>query len=438
MTETRRGRLDGWGLYLWLLIGLIPVVVPNGPARTAIVDLLIVLGLGAFSVTWLAKRERIHVPFFGPVLAMSVGSILAVVNAVSPAASFVAMAQDAYLYLWFIMVVHLLRRRDLGDIRVTWVWVASAIAVLAIVSLVTEAHLSMIDMVRPTGRRAFGTFYDPNMFASYLVMSLFILISLGDRMGRMLRWGACGLLMLALLATKSNGGMLSLVGGLAVWGVVRGWTRSVSPMGVAAGGLIAVSVVLVGVWLVLGLGVGSSQLESLERESFLARASHSSEGRFKIWGQLQHTYAKTPLGIGPGNSRWTTMSVEARVRKDGLTSKEAHNDYLAYAIERGPLALLGLLAMLAQAFAKLAGAWRRRAEAGARGSSTGPLVAGLAGALTAACIHALTIEVLHYRHFWMLLAIVCSVEGLPQRDQAERSESREVPLGLPDAGVVAA
>jgi len=438
MTQARRVRLDGWGLYLWLLIGLIPVVVPNGPARTAIVDLLIVLGFGAFAVTWLTKRERIHVPFFGPVLAISVGSILAVVNAVSPGASFVAMAQDAYLYLWFIMVVHLLRRRDLDGIRVTWVWFACAIAALGVVSLVTDAHLSLIDLARPTGRRAFGTFYDPNMFASYLVMSLFMLISLGDRMGRMLRWGACGILLLALVATKSNGGMLSLAGGLTVWAVVRGWTRTVSPMALAAGTLIAVSVVLTGVWLILGLGVGSSQLSSLEQESFLARASHSSEGRFKIWGQLQHTYAKTPLGIGPGNSRWTTMSVETRVRKDGLTSKEAHNDYLAYAIERGPLALLGLLAMLAQAFAKLAGAWRRRDEPGARGSSMGPLVAGLAGALVAACIHALTIEVLHYRHFWMLLAIVCSVEGVRERGRAEQPGSLEDPLGLPDARVAAA
>ncbi len=438
MTGSMRSRLDGWGLYLVLLVCLVPVVVPSGPARTAIVDALIVPGLGAFAVLVLTKREVVDVPFLVPVMLMSLGSMIAVVNAVSPAASFLTMSQDAYLYLWFIMLVHLLRRRDLDGIGVAWAWAANAVAALGIVWVVTEGHLSALDLIKPTGRRAYGTFYDPNMFASYLVMSLFIVLGLGRRIGRLLRWGSISLLAVALVATKSNGGMLSLVASLAVWALVRAWTRRTSPVALAAAGLIVASVLLTGLWLIVGLGVGGSQLEAIQRQSFLARASHSSEGRFKIWQNLQRTYAKSPLGIGPGNSRWQTVSVEDRMRPDSMVQKEAHNDYLAYAIERGPLALLGLLALLAQAYWKLAQAWRRRAHPRARGSSVGPLVASAAGALVAASIHALTIEVFHFRHFWMLLAIVCAIEGVPARGRAQERRPLEDTVDSPGLRVAAA
>ena len=116
----------------------------------------------------------------------------------------------------------------------------------------------------------------------------------------------------------------------------------------------------------------------------------------------------------------------------------SHNDFLAYAIERGPLALIGLLALLAQAFLKLVDAWKKRGLTHPRKSAVGPLVAAAAGALVASSVHALTIEVLHFRHFWMLLAIVCAIEGAPARQRAERSRETGDPIEPPGARVAAA
>lgn len=413
-----RNRVDGWGLYLALIICLIPVVVPSGPARLAFVDGVIVLGLAAFAILFLTRREPVLIPFMAPVLMITIGSLAAVVNAESPSAAFLTMAQDAYLFLWFIMLVHLLRDRDLTPIQLTWIWVGNIIALVGIIIVLTQGHQSLLDIVKPRGKRAYGTFYDPNMFAGYLVMSLFFVLSMGRRFPWLLRWGSILLMSVCIVATKSNGGMLSMIIGLAVWAMMRAWTRRVPAVAMAASALLVLSLGLGAVWLNAGIGVGAAQLNEFSNNSFLARAGHSSAGRFTIWNNLQETYARSPLGIGPGNSRWLTLSIEDRLRPNSLQAKEAHNDYLAYAIERGPLGLLGLLALLGSAFRKLGAAARRRDESDVTPDTTGPLVAAMTGALVASAVHALTIEVLHFRHFWMLMAIVCAIEAKAAGDRA--------------------
>ena len=411
MSALMRNRIDGWGLYLALIVCLIPIVVPSGPARLAFVDGLIVLGLAAFAVLFLTRKEPVRVPFMAPVLIIAVGSLAAVVNAESPSAAFLTMAQDAYLFLWFIMLVHLMRDRDLTAIQLTWICVANIIALVGIIIVLTQGHLSLLDIIKPKGKRAYGTFYDPNMFAGYLVMSMFFVLSMGPRLGRLVRWGSILLLSVCIIATKSNGGMLSLILGLVAWVMVRAWTQRIPPVALAASALLVVSLGLGALWMNTGVGIGAAQLRDFQSNSFLARAGHSSAGRFTIWQNLQETYARSPLGIGPGNSRYLTLSIEDRLRPNSLQAKEAHNDYLAYAIERGPLGLLGLLALLGSAFGKLGAVARRRDGAQATPDTNGPLVAAMTGALVASAAHALTIEVLHFRHFWMLMAIVCAIEA---------------------------
>jgi hypothetical protein len=94
----------------------------------------------------------------------------------------------------------------------------------------------------------------------------------------------------------------------------------------------------------------------------------------------------------------------------------------------GPLGLAGLLALLGSAFGKLGAAARRREGAETTPDTNGPLVAAMTGALVASAAHALTIEVLHFRHFWMLMAIVCAIEarvagGMAQTGRPAQSSS---------------
>ena len=61
------------------------------------------------------------------------------------------------------------------------------------------------------------------MFADYLVFSVFIALGLIGRVRAGILLASLALLGLALLSTKSNGGMVSLSAGLAVWFPARAW-----------------------------------------------------------------------------------------------------------------------------------------------------------------------------------------------------------------------
>ena len=431
--------LDGWTAYLLLVVALAPILVPGGPAQLAIVDLFNFLALGCFAVGILTRRIRVHVPFVGPVLVISIGSLIAMVNAESVPAAGLAMVQDTYLYLWFIMLVSLMSARgDLPGLRIAWVWVANGVALIGLAGVFLNGHASLARMLGPRGVRATGTFLDPNMFADYLTMGLFMVLSLGRRLNRLVRWGSIALLLLAIVAAKSNGGALSLVVGLAVWAVVSAGTRRLPVQAIAAIALVIVSLGLTAWWMTAGFGVGATELKSLQSHSFLARVQHSSEGRFKIWKQLERTYSESPLGIGPGNSRWVTLSVEQRERPNSMYSKEAHSDYLAYAIERGPLAALALIVLLGQAFAKLGRGWQRRRKLGTADATAATLAAALAGALTSSVVHSLTLERLHFRHFWLLLAMVCAFEGATRAFRTETRPARPKAVEVPGRSMVAA
>ncbi len=418
MIEMSRGNVaprasrgpDGWGVYLLLAVALAPVVVPTGPAQLSILDPFNLIAMGCFAAAFLVRRGPLRAPFAAAVLVISIGSLVAVVNAESVSASVLAMVQDAYLYLWFVVLVNVMSGRgDLIGLRLAWMWVADAVALYGLGAIALHGHVSPLQMLGPRGMRAIGTFSNPNMFADYLGLSLFIVLSLSEHLGRVVRWGSIAVLLVAIAATKSIGGALSLATGLAVWALVRARTLRLPAPALAAAALLAASVLLAAFGLNAGAGLGEDQLRRLREHSFAARLEHSEEGRLKIWGQLQQTYARSPLGLGPGNSRWVTLSVEQRERPNSMYSKEAHNDYLAYAIERGPLAALALLVLLGQAFWKISSGWRGRVRAGTADRAASALAAGLAGALACSVAHSFTLERLHLRHFWLLLAMVCAL-----------------------------
>jgi O-antigen ligase len=418
-----RRPIDRWGPYLVLAVALAPVVVPTGPAELAILDAFNVIALVAFTVQFLTGRVELKLPFAAGALAITVGSLIAIVNAENVPAAMLALSQDAYLYLWFILLVSVMSvRGDLVGLRIAWVVVGCAEAFIAFALLAQRGVMSFGAMAGPKGARALGTFYDPNMCADYLGMSLFILLTLEGHVSRVLRWAAAAILFAAIVATKSNGGALSLVSGLAVWGLVRARTARIPMPAVAGMVLVFGSLFAAGAWMSSSLGIGTHALQSLTSHSFVARAEHSSQGRFKIWRQLEASLRKAPLGIGPGNSRWMPVTVEGRERPHSMYSKEAHSDYLAYAIERGPLAALALLALVVQAFFMVRRVWLRRSRGGRGDNKAGALVAGLAGALTCSVVHSLTLERLHFRHFWLLLALIAALA-----EAARRPRTHSVP-----------
>ena len=418
----RWGALGAWSLYLVLVVVLAPVLVPSAAGRLAIVDPLNGLAMAAFAISVVISRRPVRLPFLGPVLVIALCSVLATFNAANPGAALFTLIQDAYLYVCFAMLVNVLSERgDQRGMRVAWLLTACAVSAIGIAQVAMHGSGSPLDVVRPTGFRAVGTFDQPDDFADYLVMSVFLVLSLNEEIGRVARWSAIALIGVGIAATKANGAVLSLAGGLMAWALVRAWTKRASYTGLVAGALFALSLGLVAVWLIVGVGVGSAQIKELESKSFLGRMSHSSEGRAQIWATLWHRYLRNPVGLGPGNSRWQVLRVEERERPlvgptqtfdtgaDPFLSKEAHNDYVSYLVERGPIALLFMLVFKFQIFGQITRWWKRRAGDGRFPARGGALAAAAFGAWVASWINANTIETLHFRHVWIFLAMVCAL-----------------------------
>ena len=427
-----------WGLYVFAAVLLVPVVVPSGPGQLAIMDPINVVALACFLVAVLARGAPFRLPFALPLLLVSAGSLLAMTNSVSVTASFMALAKDAYLYLWFAALVELFHSRgDLRGLRLAWMGTAILISLSVFVQSIAGAGASVWDVLIAGRLRANGTFYNPNMFADYLMFSIFILLGLEGQV----RWRILGLslviLLMGVLSTKSNGGLISLGAGLLAWAPARALVGGVPRVRVGAVLILGLAIALGAAWMHVEWGVGDALVRGLTQQSFVGRVAKSSQSREQIWHRLEETYTRSPLGIGPKNSAEQTLGVGARERPNSFLSKEAHDDYLAYAVERGPLGIAGLLLCLWQIFAMVIGSRRQLNERTGSVRAGGALWAALLGALVGTSVHSLVIEKLHFRHFWLFLAIVtalCSRASTPG-PVALAPEPRRIPDPAGDARV---
>ena len=410
----------GWRTYLVLTVALAPICLPLGLGNSAFLDFLNVIALVVYSYVLLTPGRRLLTPLLAPVALIAVGSLLATIGAVSPTNAMLSVAQDAYLFVWFVALVNLIRgEREVRLACKVWMGTAVFISLVALAQVaVYEGSLSAILGAR--GLRPEATLYNPNMLADYLVTSLFLSLSLFGDVRKRFLLPAIGTLLLGLLASKSNGGILSFFAGAAVWLVVRALAARVHLGTIVAGVLLVAGFAGLGLWVHQEWGVGEAQLASIRQNTFAGRMEKSSRVRMRIWDQLERAYRRNPLGIGPGNSSSLTVSITERERPDSYQSKEAHSDYLSYAIERGPLGLAGLLLMTGVLFAQVFATWRDRPRSGARERCNGRWVAAAAGALTASAAHSAVIEKLHFRHFWLLLALVSASAVIAARHAARR------------------
>jgi O-antigen ligase len=405
----------GWNRYLVLVALLVPFVVPVGPAQLAVLDLLNLAALVVFAAAVVGGRVPVVAPFAPAVLLIAIGSLLAVTNAESAAASALSLAQDAYLYAWFVLLVAVMSRHgDLVAFRVAWVLVSVAIAVLCMVQAATAGAFPG-NLLAAQGFRPAATFYGPNMAADFLVLGVFVGLSLLGR-GRAL-WlvAAVAVLLVGLLTTKSNGSLVSLVAGLGAAAVTWALRRDGSVIRRIGAMTLLLAAGLLGAWAHVEWGGGGGVSSALERESILGRMDKSSAGRQRIWNQLGRQLREHPLGIGPGNSALQTVEIGHRVRTHGsFQSKEAHSDYIGYAVERGPIAVAGLVLWTVLPVVLVLGA-RRVSRPGAdpkrerdERRRLDVLRAAFVGGLIATAVHSTVIEKLHFRHYWIFLALACA------------------------------
>ena len=418
----------GWDTYLVAVPLLFPFVSRLGGLPFAAPDPLNLAVLLAFAAVVVTRRIPLELPLLLPVLAATAGSVFAVMSAESVSASVFSLAQDAYLYVWAVALVALLRRRgEMLAARRATAAVALCVALGALWEHWTHGGHSLSSLLAPRGHRAYGTFGNANMSAEFQMLGIFTVLGLEGRIPRWLTRVALALLVAGILTAKSNGTLIALAIGVVVWALCRAHARGVPARRLAGTVALAAMAIVLQAWLVSEMGLGGDWLQSILKKTLLARMEHSTEVRGRIWERLEHRLAQHPLGIGPGNSSAGAVEIGERERKDGLDAKEAHNDYVGYTVERGPLGAIGLLAALLTLGARLARG--RRALAARTGDARCAIAlqaAGL-GALAGSLVQSTVIEQLHFRHLWWWVAWMWAATG-PVRVASTAPAARARPL----------
>jgi hypothetical protein len=393
-----------WGVEFYLLvlvIGALPLERLILPAALKIVDLPLVLLIGYGCLLFMIRRQVIKLPLVWPVWLSFVASLIATLTGLLSSISIVAMVQEVYLFIWFIVLTNILiniSQADFDFLLRIWCVIAVIEATTAIMGML---HIGpAIFYTSPTKgnilstgefNRGFGTFANPNATGAYLSISFFILLA-NKGLTKWTRFILGSYLILGIYSTGSMGAVLSTCVSGAILGIISlvhtNRQRAFLTVGLAA---IAISALLI---LILTYNPLQSLASLTDKNSenqllmlTLGRLPHSVSGRVNLVEDVWPLFTRYPFGIGPN----------AAV----LISGTLHNDYIAYLLERGPL---GLIAWLWLVLATLIIPLRMTIKA--RGSLQYWQFLALWAAFLALVLNAFSHEISHFRQVWVLMALL--------------------------------
>lgn len=384
-------------------VALLPLAVPTGPANTAPIDLFIAAALGA-TLLWAASTGfRWRFPYIVPLAMALFGGALGGLVGPVPWAAVVALVQDLVLIAWCWTVANM--SHSAANLRVlltTWACSGVGWAIMAFVGLATGSSL-LTGQIERQGTRVQITLADPSYAANYFFISMMIIWAIRRPRRRVLRLAAYALLVAALVTTGSNSGLVALVIGSVVASVLGTYRRFGVPAAVSASVFIA----LAGVAIASTVSLSSIQASAHEsRFSFvrqgIGRSPDSAGQRESLLHESIRLYkAGNVLGEGPVSTKPRLESEQAPL------VKEAHDDYFAALMERGPLGLIGVLVLVSSLL--LRGLFITRTKLSAAFAATvckpNALVGAVAGTLVAGTVY----ELLHVRHIWALFAFVAAL-----------------------------
>src|SRR5919197_3496588 len=384
-------------------VAMLPLAVPEGPANTAPNDLFMAAAVG-MCVLWAATVGfRWRFPYVLPVALMLVGGAVAGLVGPVPKAGLVALVQDIVLILWCWAVANIGRSaRNLRLLLTTWVYSAIGWAIVAFVGLATGASV-LTGQIERQGTRLQLTLNDPSYTANYFFISIMIMWATQRPTHRAVRFVAYAMFLGAIAATGSNSGIVAVVVGTAVASVLALYRRYGAAPAVAASALI----VLCAYALASTISLSSIQASAADsRYAFvrqgLGRSPDSAGQRENLLHESIQLYQRgSPLGEGP-------VSTKPRLRREQAPLiKEAHDDYFAALIERGPIGFIGVLLLVCSVALRGLLVTRTRLSDGFAATIVRPnaLVGALAGTLVGSVVY----ELLHVRHIWTLFAFVAAV-----------------------------
>jgi O-antigen ligase len=386
-----------------LAVACMPFLTPSGPGNAAPVDAAVALAVGTVAL-WLASvGGHVHLPYLWPVWALAMAGFIAAGAGPTPIQSALAVFQDLFLLLWCAAVANVCRTPfGVSIVLRTWAWTGIGWA----------AVLVLVGLQRSDVAREALTFGNPNLAASYFVVSLMVVLASGTPRRLVARFGACLVIFAAIVVTGSLAGLVGLGAGISCLAILTVFRRAgVVPSIAALLGLLT-TIALAGWWVANSdLLARAATSENPWIRNSIGRAEESGLGRDSLYSEeLELLEQGGFLGIGPGATERILSADQAP------QIKEAHNDYLAVLVERGVLGLGGLLLLLGGLYVR------------AKAVSVGPLSPGfaeivpvpaaIAGALVALGVNALSHEVLHFRHVWAIFGVLAALYLWGRREQA--------------------
>src|SRR3954447_932030 len=415
--------------FLCVTVSCLPLLVPSGPGSTAPVDAVAVTFLLVTITTAIVRRRHVSMPAFAPVLLILTVSSVPVLVSVAPGTGLLSLLIEAYLVVLMWAVCTQLRGSpdQLGPLLTVWVVASLGWAALLIGVHVhaLPGELERLLVSNSSSARAAGAARNPNLAASYLVTSLFVLWASPWPRRWLLRTAAATWLIVAVVITGSNAALIGIaVGGLVLLAsAVRRRAGAAGRMALA--GLLALGAA-VGVVAVATHPPNQATVAELARSqhggllaSDLGRLNTSVSTRVDLWSSAVHGgLADSVIGVGPGEAATITVDGEP-------LGKSLHDDYLAFLLERGVLGLLALMlfiGVMVRWALPLLGAGTQYIH-GARWRP-----GGLAAAGPANLAISLTHESYHFRHVWVLLALMwVARQALPREEPMSAPSPAELP-----------
>jgi O-antigen ligase len=271
-----------------------------------------------------------------------------------------------------------------------------------IVGLITSTHF-LTGQTDAEGSRTSLTFFDPNYSANYYFISIMVIWASRRPRHRGWRVLAYTLLIVALISTGSNSGMVSLLVGTGSAAILGVFQRRGVLAAIAASAFLLVG----GFFLVSNLSLQTIQTEAhgsslaVVRDG-LGRSGASVSERSKVLHEsIKLFWRNTPLGAGPTSTKVRLIASMAPY------VKEAHDDYFAAVMERGVIGGIGLCLLLGAQLIYVTPLIKNRLKPAYRAVVVRPnaLVGALAGTMVAEAVY----ELLHVRHVWAFYGIIAAI-----------------------------
>jgi len=388
-----------------IAIAGLPLLLPKGPGHSAPADVLIGAAVMVVLLWAASVRARVRLPYAAPVAVLVIAGALGGLAGDQPSLAATALGQDLFMLAWCAAIVTLARTpAALGAMLSVWAW--SAIAWSAIlIGAVATGHRALAGVGAQGVGRARFMFDNPNLAGSYFAVSLFVVLLAGRPRNKAARGGAVFLVFAAVVLTGSNAALL----GIAVGGLVSITVAVARRVDLVAGVAILLILVVAGAagWYALARAGAASDVHKSQNRFLrysIARGDRSLNAREDLFKEELDLFRSRPLsGNGPNSTR-DVLSATPTAK-----AKQAHSDYLATLVERGPLGAVALVALIAAVAIRLTGTAPGALKPGF--ARVAPGTAALVGAAVLIAVSAITHEVLHYRHVWALFGILAAIHS---------------------------